>query len=54
MHKDLPPEPPKLTLAIVAPADIRQSVAVPMRGETQAERKRRDEVFFAVLDATGR
>jgi hypothetical protein len=51
MHKDLPSEP---TFTIVAPADIRSSVAVPMQSETEAERKRRDDVFFAVLDGTGR
>lgn len=54
MRKDLPPEPPETTFTIVAPADIRRSAAVPMRDESEAERKRRDDVFFAVLDVAGR
>jgi len=54
MRKDLPPEPPEPTFTIVASADIRHSAAVPMRDESDAERKRRDDVFFAVLRAAGR
>ena len=42
------------TLHIVAPPDIRDSVAVPMPDETEEERKRREDVFLAILDATGR
>lgn len=41
------------TLEVIAPADIRKSVAVPLPGETEEELKRRDDVFFAVLDAGG-
>jgi hypothetical protein len=41
------------TLEVIAPADIRNSTAVPVPGETEEERKRRDDVFFAVLDAGG-
>jgi hypothetical protein len=52
--KDLPSEAPDPTLAVVAPADIRNSVAVLMPDETAAERKRRDDVFFAILSAAGR
>jgi hypothetical protein len=51
MRKDLPPEPPESAFIIVAPADIRQSAAVPMRDESKAERQRRDDIFFAVLGA---
>ncbi|GIK96328.1 MAG: hypothetical protein BroJett029_05370 [Alphaproteobacteria bacterium] len=40
-------------LEVIAPSDIRDSVAVPVPGETDEERKRRDDVFFAVLDAGG-
>ena len=40
------------TLEVIAPADIRNSVTVPVAGETEEERKRRDDVFFAVIDAT--
>jgi hypothetical protein len=40
------------TLEVIAPADIRNSVMVPVAGETEEERKRRDDVFFAVIDAT--
>lgn len=40
------------TLEVVAPADIRKSVAVPVDGETEEEMKRREEVFQAVLGAT--
>lgn len=53
MRKDLQMDAPEPTLEVIAPEDIRNSVAVPMPGETEAERKRRDEVFFAVLDAGG-
>jgi hypothetical protein len=39
---------------VIAPENIRQSAAAPVPGETEQERKRRDEVFRAVLDASGR
>jgi hypothetical protein len=51
MRRDLQMSEPAITL--VAPADIRNSVAVPQPGETEEERKRRDDVFFAVLEAGG-
>ncbi len=41
------------TLTVIAPDDIRDSVAVPMPGETEEARKRRDDIFFAVLEAGG-
>jgi hypothetical protein len=40
-------------IEVIAPANIRDSVAVPVPGETEAERERRDEVFRAVIDAAG-
>jgi hypothetical protein len=54
MRKDLQIDVSEPTLEVIAPDDIRNSVAVPMPGETEAERKRRDEVFVAILDAAGR
>jgi hypothetical protein len=54
MRKDLRIETSEPALEIVAPEDIRNSVAIPMPGETEAERKRRDDVFHAILDASGR
>jgi hypothetical protein len=53
MRKDLQMEVSEPVLEVIAPEDIRDSTAVPMPGETEHERKRRDEVFFAVLDASG-
>lgn len=53
MRKDLEIEASEPSLDVIAPDDIRNSVAVPMPGETEAERKRRNEVFRAVLDAGG-
>ena len=38
-------------IGIITPTDIRDSVAVPLPGETEEERRRRDEVFFATIDA---
>ena len=40
-------------LEVIAPPGIRNWVAVPIPGETAAERKRRDALFLAVLDASG-
>ena len=51
MRRDL--QMSESTIAVLAPADIRSSVAVPQPGETEEERKRRDNVFFAVLEAGG-
>jgi len=44
---------PNQPVEVIAPEDIRNSVAVPMLGETEAERKRRDKIFHAILDAGG-
>ncbi len=40
-------------LEVIAPPDIRQWVPAPVPGETKAERKRREALFRAVLDAAG-
>jgi hypothetical protein len=53
VRRDLQTGGPEAILEVIAPADIRNSVAVPVPGETKAERKRRDAVFRAVLDASG-
>lgn len=53
MRRDLQLSAAEPSLEVIAPADIRDSVAVPLPDETEEARKRRDEVFFAVLDATG-
>lgn len=53
MRRDLEMGNSEASLEVIAPGDIRQSVAVPMPDETEAERRRRDEVFQAVLDAGG-
>src|ERR1700733_10587946 len=47
MRRDLHMAEP--VLEVVAPTDIRNSVAVRQPGETEEERKRRDNVFFAVI-----
>jgi len=46
----LPRDAVEPTLEVIAPPGISHSVAVPITGETEDERKRRDDVFFAVLD----
>lgn len=38
---------------VIAPAGIRDSVGVPMPGETEEERQRRDDLFHAIRDAAG-
>lgn len=53
MRRDLQMGGTEPTLEVIAPADIRNSVAVPLPDETEEEQKRRDDVFFAVLDAGG-
>lgn len=53
VRRDLALSPGEPALEVVAPAGIRDSVAVPLPGETDEDRKRRDAVFFAVLDASG-
>lgn len=40
-------------LEVIAPPDIRDHQAVPLAGETKAERKRRDALFQAILDQNG-
>ena len=52
LRRDLQTAADEPTLEVIAPVDIRNSVAVPVAGETEEERKRRDDVFFAVIDAT--
>ena len=41
------------TLDVIAPANIRDSTAVPLPGETAERRKRREQVFRAVIKAGG-
>jgi hypothetical protein len=53
VRRDLQKGSAETALEVIAPADIRNSVAVAMPGETAAERKRRDAIFRAVLDASG-
>jgi hypothetical protein len=53
MRRDLQLGVTEPSLEVIAPADIRNSIAVPVPDETEEERKRRDDVFFAVLDASG-
>lgn len=53
VRKDLRIDEHAAELEVVAPADIRDSTAVPLPGETDEDRKRRDAVFAAVLDAGG-
>jgi hypothetical protein len=53
MRRDLQMEGAEPALEVIAPTDIRNSVAVPLPDESEEERKRRDDVFFAVLDAGG-
>ena len=38
---------------VIAPPDIREYEAVPLPGETKAERKRRNALFLAILDQSG-
>jgi hypothetical protein len=53
MRRDLQLSTAEPTLEVIAPDDIRNSIAVPLPDETEEQRKRRDDVFFAVLDAGG-
>ncbi|HLI10552.1 MAG TPA: hypothetical protein VKY65_03040 [Alphaproteobacteria bacterium] len=53
LRRDLQASTDEPRLEVIAPADIRRSVAVPLPGETKEDRKRRDEVFLAVLEASG-
>lgn len=53
VRRDLQLNVAEPALEVIAPADIRNSSAVPVPDETEDERKRRDDVFFAVLDAVG-
>jgi hypothetical protein len=41
------------SLEVIAPPDIRDYKAVPLPGETKAERKFRDALFHAILDKSG-
>lgn len=53
MRRDLGMTPAEPALQVIAPLNIRESVPVPMPGETPAQRKRREAVFRAVIDAGG-
>ena len=53
MRRDLGMSPTEPAFQVIAPPDIRNAVPVPMPGETPAQRKRREEVFRAVIDAGG-
>ncbi len=53
MRRDLEMGAMEPVLEVIAPADIRKSQAVPLADETDEQRQRRDEVFFAVIDAGG-
>lgn len=53
MRRDLQIADEEPILEVIAPPDIRNSVAVPLPGETQQECQRRDAIFNAVLDAGG-
>ncbi len=53
MRRDLQMQPAQPVLEVIAPADIRESVAVPIDDETEADRTRRDALFQAILDAGG-
>jgi hypothetical protein len=53
MRRDLQLGATEPSLEVIAPADIRNAVAVPLPDETEEERRRRDDVFFAFLDASG-
>jgi hypothetical protein len=50
MRRDLQMGNAEPILEVIAPAGIRDSSSVSLPGETEEERKRRDDVFFAVLD----
>lgn len=50
MIRDVQSEP---ILEVIAPPDIREYEAVPLPGETEAERKRRNALFHAILDQSG-
>src|SRR3546814_18031027 len=53
MRRDLQMGSAEPVIEVIASADIRNSAAVPIPDENEEERKRRDEVFFAVLEAGG-
>lgn len=53
IRRDLLVPAAESSLEVVGPENLRSSIAVPVPGETQDERKRRDEVFLAVLAAAG-
>ncbi len=53
MRRDLHLAAPEPTLEVIAPANIRDSVAVLLEGESPEQLKRRNDVFLAVLEAGG-
>ncbi|MGZ9190195.1 MAG: hypothetical protein ACXW39_09085 [Nitrospira sp.] len=52
LRRDLQTTDDEPRLQMIAPDDIRNSTAIPVAGETQEEQKRRDDVFFAIIDST--
>lgn len=53
IRQDLLMEAAEPSVKVVGPENLRSSIAVAVPGETQDERQRRDDVFFAILDASG-
>jgi hypothetical protein len=53
LRRDLQAGPREPTLRVVAPSNIRESTPVPIPGESPARRKRREQVFRAVIKAGG-
>jgi len=53
IRRDLQMGADEPTLEVIAPADIRNFVPVPLPGETEEERQRRQDLVAAVLDAGG-
>ena len=53
MRRDLHLAASEGTIEVIAPANIRDSVPIPMEGETPEQLKRRNDLFLAVLEAGG-
>jgi hypothetical protein len=52
VRKDLHLKGAESQIELIAPKNIRKSTAIPLPGETASERKRRNELFLAVVDAS--
>ena len=52
VRKDLRLKSAETRIELIAPKHIRKSSAIPLPGETVNDRKRRDELFLAVVDAS--